>query len=71
MWSDAAPLLSELQRLTARGGMLVVKVDNERADENVYTVVVSGSKYGGRFFRQDGADLVAMLRAAVAFCTQR
>jgi hypothetical protein len=67
MWSDAAPLLAELQRATAKGGTLVVKFDGQRQRDN-YTVVVSGPKYGTRFFRQDGADLVVLLRGALAFC---
>jgi hypothetical protein len=68
VWIDAAPLMSELQRATSDGGTLVVKVDNERDDGRVYTVVVNGSRYVGRFFRTDGADLVAILREALRFC---
>jgi hypothetical protein len=68
VWSDAASLLAELQRVTAHGGTLVVKVDNERDDGNVFTVVVTGSRYAGRFFRKDGGDLCAILRDALDFC---
>jgi hypothetical protein len=68
VWQDAAPLISELQRATADGGTLVIKVDNERRDANVYTVVIAGEKYGRRFFRRDGADLPAILRDALEFC---
>ena len=68
IWSDAAPLISELQRATARGGCLVIKIDNERADDDVFTVVITGAKYGGRYFRKDGADLVGILREALDFC---
>jgi hypothetical protein len=60
--------MAELQRATSDGGTLVVKVDNERDDGRVYTVGVNGSRYGGRFFRMDGADLVAILREALRFC---
>jgi len=68
-WVEAAPLMAELQRATEGGGVLVVKVDNER-DTNVFTLVISGSKFGGRFFRQDGSDLMAILRNALAFCAE-
>jgi hypothetical protein len=68
MWNDAAPLLAELQRLSAGGGTVVVKIDNERQDGKIFTVVVTGARYRERFFRDDGADLVAMLRNALAFC---
>ena len=61
-WGDAAPLISELQSATADGGCLIVKIDNERDDGRVYTVVVNGRKYGGRFFRKDSSDLVGTLR---------
>ena len=67
-WAGAAPLLAELQQATADGAILVVKVDNERTDANVFTVVITGNKFGGRFFRQDGSDLVTILRNALAFC---
>jgi hypothetical protein len=71
LWADAAPLLVELQRATEGGGVLVVKIDNERTNGEVFTVVVSGPKYGERFFHTDGADLDAILRAALAFCRER
>ena len=67
-WGDAAPLLTRLQRATAGGGILVVKIDNERTNGKVFTVVVSGPKYGERYFHDDGADLSGILRAALAFC---
>ena len=70
-WDDAAPLLAQLQRSTANGGVLVIKIDNERENGEVFTVVVSGTKYGGRFFRNDGADLMSILREALAFCEGR
>jgi len=68
MWNDAAPLIAELQRATESGGVLVIKIDNERDDGRVFTVVINGSKYGGKYFRGDGADLPAILRDALAFC---
>ena len=68
MWVDAAPLIERLQDATANGGVFVLKIDNEREDGNIFTIVVNGSKYGGKFFRKDGADLAGMLRAALEFC---
>ena len=69
-WVEAAPLMADLQQATANGAILVVKVDNERADDNVFTVVITGTKFGGRHFRQDGSDLPAILRSALAFCAE-
>jgi hypothetical protein len=71
IWSDAAPLISELQRATAGGGCLVIKIDNERTDDDIFTVVITGARYGGRFFRKDGANLLGILREALDFCAAR
>ncbi len=69
-WLEAAPLLANLQQATANGAIFVVKVDNERSDTQIFTVVITGGKFRDRHFRQDGSDLVTILRNALAFCRE-
>jgi hypothetical protein len=67
-WITAAPLLDALQDATSDGGILVIKADNEREDRKIFTVVITGAKFGDRHFREDGGDLAAILKNALAFC---
>ena len=67
LWSEVAGLLALFDAIGRDGVSAVVKIDGGRADTDVYTVVVSGPRLGEAFFRQDGSDLAALLRAAIAF----
>ena len=67
-WSEASELLDAFDALVRAGGSYaLVKVDGERTNQQVYTVVVDGGRLGEKIFRTDSADLRAMLREALAF----
>ncbi len=63
-WTQSASLLAALDAIGRSGGHALVKIDGERDGSQVYTVLVSGGRLGGDFFRRDGADLPTLLREA-------
>ena len=67
LWRDVAGLMAVFDAIGREGVSAMVKIDGGRPDGAVYTVVVSGARFGEAFFRQDGSDLAALLRAAIAF----
>ena len=66
-WKGLAELLAAFEAIGRDGAVAIVKVDGERTNGDVYTVVVSGAKLGGRFFRKDGGELAALLQEALAW----
>jgi hypothetical protein len=66
-WRDLAGLLAIFEAIGRDGVIAIIKVDGERVDSAVYTVVVSGPRLGGALFHQDGSDLSALLNAAITF----
>ena len=65
--SEAVGLLAALDAIGRDGGSALVKVDGQRSDGQVYTVLISGGRLGEGFFRRDGADLQVLLRDALVF----
>jgi hypothetical protein len=59
--------LAAFEAIGRDGATALIKVDGQRSDESIFTVVVSGGPLGDVFFRKDGADLEALLREAVMF----
>jgi hypothetical protein len=66
-WGNVAGLMAVFDAIGREGVSAVVKIDGGRLDGALYTVVVSGSRLGDSFFRQDGNDLAALLRDAIEF----
>ena len=67
LWRDVAGLMAAFDAIGRDGVSAVVKIDGARPDAAVYTVVISGQQLGETFFRQDGNNLPALLRAAIEF----
>ncbi len=67
LWRDVAGLMAVFDAIGREGVSALVKVDGARPDAAIYTVAVSGPCLGEAFFRRDGSDLPALLRAAIAF----
>lgn len=55
-----------LQLHVAQGGVIVLKIDGERA-EAMWTLIVSGGQLGADYFHSDGASLSDLLVAAASF----
>lgn len=66
-WGGATSLLAALDAVGRDGGSALVKIDGQRCDGQVYTVLISGGRLGEDSFRRDGADLAALLRDALTF----
>ncbi|MBL8945835.1 MAG: hypothetical protein JNK45_21915 [Myxococcales bacterium] len=66
-WGEVAGLLAALDAVGRDGGNTLVKVDGQRSDGQVYTVLISGGRLGEDSFRRDGADLRVLLRDALVF----
>jgi hypothetical protein len=67
LWRDVAPLMAAFDAIGREGVSALVKIDGERPNGAVYTVVITGPRLGEKFFRQDGRDLPILLRAAIEF----
>lgn len=68
LWREVAGLMAVFDAIGRQDGVnAMLKIDGGRVDGAVYTVVVSGTFFGERFFRQDGSDLAGVLRGAIAF----
>jgi len=60
--------MAALDAIGRDGVSVLVKIDGLRPDAAVYTVAISGPRLGEAFFfRQDGSDLPALLRAGIEF----
>lgn len=66
-WSELARLLAAFEAVARSGVNAIVKLDGARPGPAIYTVVVSGGSLGEHFFRNDGAELKALLREALTF----
>lgn len=66
-WIDAAKLMAVLDAIGREGMNVVVKIDGERSNEAVYTIVISGGRLDRSFFRKDGCDLLTLLQDAIEF----
>jgi hypothetical protein len=66
-WHNTAGLMAAFDAIGRDGVNAVIKIDGARTDGNVYTIVISGTPLGERFFRKDGSDLASLLRDAIEF----
>lgn len=56
-----------IETIAKDGATVIVKLDGQRNDNNVYTVILSGGKLGSDFFRKDGSELTSLLNELIQY----
>jgi hypothetical protein len=70
-WLESASLLAAFDALGRSGFVVLIKVDGERTNGQLYTVAILGRSPAEDSFRKDGAELQPLLRDALHFVVER
>lgn len=65
-WTKVVELLAALDSISREGYSVLLKIDGERENGDIYTVVISGEEVESSF-HQDSANLPSILADAIAF----